>query len=122
MDIKISDKEKICEIQEAFHNEYPFLKIEFFVLSHRTGEGSPRKNTVDKNKTLGDVRSDHSKGKINIQPQMTVAEMEEQFRSIYGLSVRVFRKSGKVWLQTTTTDDWTLMEQNQQGELLSKVF
>jgi hypothetical protein len=33
--------------------------------------------------------------------------------------VQVFRKSGKVWLETTVTDGWTLEEQNLQGEALS---
>jgi hypothetical protein len=34
--------------------------------------------------------------------------------------VQVFRQSGRVWLETTRTDDWTLAEQNKQGEELSK--
>jgi len=50
---------------------------------------------------------------------MTVAEMEERFRDIYGLGVQVFRKSGTIWLETTVTDGWTLEDQNKQGEALS---
>ena len=50
---------------------------------------------------------------------MTVANLENDFDAIYGLAVHVFRKSGKVWLETTVTDNWTLEEQNRQGELLS---
>jgi hypothetical protein len=33
---------------------------------------------------------------------------------------QVYRKSGKIWLETTVTDSWTLEEQNKQGESLSK--
>jgi hypothetical protein len=29
--------------------------------------------------------------------------------------VQVFRKSGKLWIQTTATDQWTLGEQNKNA-------
>ena len=51
-------------------------------------------------------------GTININGLMKVAELESAFFVTFGLAVQVFRKSGKVWLQTTATDDWTLEEQN----------
>ena len=37
--------------------------------------------------------------------------IEEEF----GIHVQVLRKSGRVWLQTTATDDWTLAEQEQEA-------
>jgi hypothetical protein len=52
---------------------------------------------------------------------MTVSNLEQKFRDVYGLSVQVFRRSGKAWLETTFTDGWTLEEQNSQGEDLSKL-
>jgi hypothetical protein len=51
---------------------------------------------------------------------MTVTELESRFNTIYGLSVQLFRKSGRAWLETTVTDGWTLEEQNNEGEALSK--
>jgi hypothetical protein len=36
-----------------------------------------------------------------------------------GLYVQVFRKSGKVWLETTATDNWSLYKQNEEGQELS---
>lgn len=51
-----------------------------------------------------------------ITPDMTVTDLEQSFNTIYGLGVQVFRKSGKIWLETTVTDGWTLEEQNRQGE------
>jgi hypothetical protein len=41
--------------------------------------------------------------------------VENAFEEMYGLSVQVFRKSGNTWLQTTTSDSWTLNEQNQKA-------
>jgi hypothetical protein len=72
-------------------------------------------------KTLGECRTIHDSGTLTITPQMTVANLEQGFADVYGLSVQVFRKSGKVWLETTVTDNWTLEEQNRQGEALSKL-
>lgn len=46
---------------------------------------------------------------------MKVSELESVFTETFGLSVQVFRKLGNVWLQTTTTDNWTLAEQNQKA-------
>ena len=34
----------------------------------------------------------------------------------FGLSAQVFRLSGDVWLETTSTDNWTLEEQNSTGQ------
>jgi hypothetical protein len=41
---------------------------------------------------------------------------------VYGIHVQLFRKSGKVWINTSVTSSWTLEEQNKQGEVLSNAF
>ena len=121
MKITINDNRKISAIQEEFNTEFPYLKIEFFSKPHKQGGASPKKLIKHANKTLGECRTIHSKGHISITPKMTVVELEQRFGDVYGLGVQVFIKSGKVWLETTVTDGWTLEEQNSQGESLSKV-
>jgi hypothetical protein len=74
----------------------------------------------EKSRSLESYRTTNKTGSIVISPQMTVLDLEQHFKMIYGLSAQVFRKSGKVWLETTVTDSWTLEEQNRQGESLSK--
>lgn len=120
MEITINDDRKIFTIQEEFNTVFPYLKLEFFSRTHRPSAGSPKKLIRENNKLLGECRTIHTKGKINITPQMTVSDLEQLFSEIYGLGVQVFRQSGKVWLETTVTDAWTLEEQNRQGEELSK--
>lgn len=119
MKITINDRRKILAIQEDFNTTFPYLKIEFFTKPHKVGGASPKKLMKSSSKTLGECRTIHKKGTLTITPQMTVSELEQNFADIYGLSVQVFRKSGKVWLETTITDGWTLEEQNKQGEELS---
>ncbi|TAL63294.1 MAG: hypothetical protein EPN85_00565 [Bacteroidetes bacterium] len=119
MKIQINDKRKIFAIQEEFGKTFPYLKIEFFAKPHRVGGASSKKIMKHPSKTLGECRTIHSDGIITITSGMTVADLEQNFRDIYGLSVQVFRKSGQAWLETTVTDGWTLEKQNQQGEMLS---
>ena len=75
---------------------------------------------IPNHKTIGECRKIHKNDSIAITPRMKVIELEKIFLDDYGLAVQVFRESGRVWLETTMTDDWTLAEQNQQGEALSR--
>ena len=120
MKIIINDRRKIFAIQSDFNDLFPYLKLEFFVKPHEPGGPSPKKLMKNSSKSLGECRTIHNSGTITITPKMTVADLEQNFRNVYGLSVLVLRKSGKAWLETTITDGWTLEEQNKQGEELSK--
>jgi len=51
-----------------------------------------------------------------ITGEMTVAEFEKMMKDTLKLNVQVFRKSAKIWLQTTSTDHWSLEKQNGKGE------
>ncbi|MES2566881.1 MAG: hypothetical protein V4565_08440 [Bacteroidota bacterium] len=119
MKITINDDRKIFTIQDEFNTLFPYLKLEFFSKHHKPC-GSSAKNLVKQNSvTLGEFRTEHHMGEITIVPEMKVSDLEQNFGNIYGLGVQVFRKSGKLWLETTVTDNWTLAEQNKQGEELS---
>jgi hypothetical protein len=121
MKIKINDRRKIFAIQEEFNTVFPYLKLEFFSKPSKQ-DGTPIKKMIKQaSKTLGECRTIHNKGSIVITPEITVSALEQRFSDVYGLGVLVLRKSGKVWLETTVTDGWTLEEQNLQGEALSKV-
>ncbi|MBI2271658.1 MAG: hypothetical protein HYU69_15045 [Bacteroidetes bacterium] len=121
MKIKISDSRKISAIQKEFNTMFPYLKLEFFSKPHTKGGGSAKKLMKSNSKTIGECRTIHKKGNITIVPQMTVGDLEQHFQDIYGLSLQIFRKSGKSWLETTSTDAWTLQKQNTEGEALSNL-
>lgn len=119
MDMQISDDRKIEEIQEEFSSIFPYLRLRFFAKPNRLNGPSSDK-LVKYSKTLGECRTIHKQGKVTITPFMKVSELEEVFRDIYGLEVQLLRRSGKAWLETSLTESWTLEEQNNQGESLSK--
>lgn len=114
--MKILDNRTIAEIQAEFNIKFPYLKLEFYNQPHEVGEGSRLKSLIDKNKTIKDVRSIHTEGEMSINGHLKVASLEQSFANDYGLNVQVFRKSGGLWLQTTSTDEWTLTDQNRKGE------
>jgi hypothetical protein len=121
MKIKITDNRKIADLQKEFNSSYPYLKIEFFSQPHRAGTPNVKKTIQPASFTVGQCRHIHLDGEIIVEAGMTVKDLEQVFIRQYGLFAQVFRKSGKVWLETTVTDSWTLEEQNRQGEALSHV-
>lgn len=113
MEIHINKTKTINSIQEEFQKHFPYLKIEFYNHAHSQGEGSLKKNTLNSNLTIEAVQKHELSDTIKINGLTKVGDLESTFAKNFGLSVQVFRKSGKLWLQTTTTDNWTLAEQNQ---------
>ena len=111
----ITDKKKLQDIQKEFHQKFPYLKIEFYKGHHEAGQGSPIREQLNPNKTIGAVRKVHAEGDFSVNEELSVAQFEQTFSDLYGLNVQVFRKSGNIWMQTTSTDSWTLGEQNRKG-------
>lgn len=111
----IKDDISLADVQGAFHETFPSLKIEFYGAHHEPGEGSPSTEKLDPTLTVGKVRSKHTEGDLVIRGDMSVRAFEQAVYEQYGLDVQVFRKSGNLWMQTTATDHWTLDEQNRKG-------
>ena len=114
--MNITDNRTLREIQKEFREKYPFLKIEFYEGKHESGKPSHVNKQLDSTITIEAARKVHTEGDLNIQGNMKVSTLEDRFWNDYGLNVQVFRRSGNLWLQTTTTDHWTLSEQNGKGQ------
>lgn len=121
MEITINDQRKIFAVQKEFSEMFPFLKLEFYSKSNKGGGAPSKKPMKHISKSIADCRTIHSSGYLTIQPKMTIGELEQNFRDIYGLSTLVFRKSGNMWIETTENADWTLEKQNIQGRELNQV-
>ena len=115
---KISESIKVSELKRTFNSKFPFLKIEFFKKNHKNLNGSAKKDLILDDFPIIFSVDDLS---ILINEEVTVSELEKQFNDKFNLSLQVFRKSGKSWLETTFTDGWTLKKQNQEGIELSKI-
>lgn len=117
----IQDSKTIEEIQREFNALYPGLKIEFYRFPHAQFKGSLKDNQYTPDLHLFEIREHHNEGEITISPEMTVEQVEGLFEELYGLHVQIFRKSNRIWLQTSKTDSWTLFEQNRKGLRSNKV-
>lgn len=121
MTIKIRSGMKISTLQKQFNSVFPFLKLELFKHRHKAHVGNTKKDKIEPQGTLKHLRKSHSKAAIEVTEYMTVSMLEQLLSSDFGLSAQVFRRSGRLWLETTVTDDWTLKQQNTLGEELSQL-
>jgi hypothetical protein len=117
MIIEITNNKTIEDIQTEFNLEFPYLKIQFFKHSHKVFMGNDTKELLPSNTPIGLLK--HHNGSIEVSEDMTVSDLEKEFKEKLNLNVQVFRKSGKSWLETTVTDAWTLKKQNDEGKELS---
>lgn len=115
MNIELNPNTKIEEIQVEFNKRFPYLKINFFQTKNKPEDEVTPKDMLQSFVFLKDVSGSKLNGSIHINGLMTVKELEIQFRIQYGLHVEVFRKSGKIWLKTSASDQWTLDEQNKEA-------
>jgi hypothetical protein len=109
MYVRLFDGQTIGDIQQAFSQAFPYLKIDFFKNLELNGIRITKKleppftifNSAD---TV-----------IDLEGSRTISDIKKDFLNITGLVTRIFRKSGNVWIETSLTDDWTLSRQNTEG-------
>ncbi len=112
----IKDSKQLKDLQGEFNEKYPYLKIEFYSGAYETGQPTSADRQLNPEKIVGEVRSVHAEGEFGLDGHLKVATVEDNFWKQFGLNVQVFRLSGNLWLQTSTTDQWTLAEQNRKGK------
>jgi hypothetical protein len=117
MKLHIDQESQIRNIQNNFNEVYPFLKIEFFKNAFtKPSQKIEKINSGEKVKLVGRLNGHN---KIDISKQRTIAQLEEDFKALFGLHALVYRKLGKLWIETSLTDDWTLEQQNSEGGFIS---
>lgn len=119
MQLTIRPNKLIRDIQTEFSAMFPFLKLEFFRNKGGRQLDYSVNNIIRHNQKIAEGQAELTDGSITIEPDMTVKQLEKDFRNEFSLAVQVFRRSGNIWLETTMTDEWTLQHQNEHGRELS---
>lgn len=120
MRLHILPNRLISDIQQDFNLEFPFLRLEFF---DRLGSRSENAgHVVPGNRKISDVQPMPMEGVIAITSEMKVNDLVKRLKSEFGLTTKILRKSGNLWMETTMTDQWTLGQQNNHGEEISTVL
>ncbi|MFZ1705065.1 MAG: hypothetical protein WAT79_12020 [Saprospiraceae bacterium] len=114
--MNINNKSTLFQIKTAFHEAFPFLKIEFYRHTHDAKTSSPKTDQIITDEKISDLTGKDVGVDILVVPTMKVEEFESLFYQSTGIGVQVFRNSNGVWLQTSATDSWTLEKQNGKGE------
>lgn len=113
--MRISKERTIAELAQDFHTTFPGLKLRFYKKEHQEHEGSPKGTEHPSHLTLGAINPEVPSGEILLTGDRTVTSFEGELEERFGLHAQVFRRSKNLWLQTTSTDYWSLATQNQRG-------
>ncbi len=111
----ISTEDRFSDVKKRFQGMFPGLKIDFYKKKHESFEGSTSDELYKNNMKISEVANLDKTTDLKIDEDQTVAEVEKMFEDKMGLHVQIFRRSNDLWLQTTTTDEWTLKTQNRKG-------
>jgi len=117
MEIRLKMPLSVYELQEEFHKEFNFLKVEFYALPPVRKQRNKTFNK-DKDEATANV-TPVREIELNISPNSTVAETKQYLMDKLGIKALIFRKSGSLWIETSLSDSWTLQKQNEVGEELS---
>ncbi|MDX2135302.1 MAG: hypothetical protein SFV52_10955 [Saprospiraceae bacterium] len=116
MKIELTVDKTIQDVQQAFHEVFPYLRLMFFKKKHEAYEGNAAKDMIeDTSVKLGSLEKKPHSGVLYLEANMPTWQVERLFEEEFGLHVQVFRKSKNLWLQTSRTDDLTLEMQNAKG-------
>jgi len=120
MKLHIQKDGLLTDIQKQFSGHFPYLKIDFYRFPHLDQKLSPKNERLDKYTSVSQLVKWNDDKLVEIDDQMTISQFESAMEQI-GLFTQVFRKSGRVWIETSYTDDWSLEKQNEEGKMLSSV-
>src|ERR1700688_4277767 len=118
MELKIGEGSLIKNVQIEFNAVYFYLKINFFILAVHF-QNIFKIEKINYQKPVRVQERFNKSGIINIDNKRTVVQLEYDFETTFGLSIKLFRKSGNSWIETTLTENWTLEKQNEEGEFMS---
>jgi hypothetical protein len=109
--MKITKQTTLKEIKTQFASKFDGLKLEFFKKKHADNAGSPKKDMLDLSLTVTAINPNAVEGEMVWSKDMTSTELEQIFESKFGLHAQVFRLTGRSWIETTSTDSYTLEKQ-----------
>ena len=116
MVIAINNNTTLKELENAFHKSFPCLKLEFFSKPSNKGKMHTEKTSLNPNAKIGDFCHVEQNTELSISPWQSVKEIEEKFNQLLRLNVQIFRNENGCWIETSSTDKFTLRQQESFSE------
>ncbi len=110
-ELKIKKEIELSKIKEWFSTSFPNLKIEVFKEKHKDFKGNEAASLIKEDNIVVSLKDQTTESSFSLFEDYSTALVEHMFLAKLNINAQVYRKSGRVWLQTTTTDNWTLKEQ-----------
>lgn len=114
MTMKITAKTTLSDIAGAFAQAFPYLKLAFFMRQ--------RGKWVEAEQNAAPLSTSASEILLNLDPERTVKDLLSELQSLLQLEVMILRRSGRLYIETSVTEDWTLQRQNDEGAELSQTY
>ena len=114
MKIVINNHRKIFAIQAEFSKLFPALKLGFYAKPNNPKAAPSDKLILHSNHTLQDCRAVSKQGIMEMLPTMSITDLKNNFRDIFGLSVDIFQKAGQAADAITGSAFRNLAEVNKQ--------
>ena len=111
----INRNKSIGELRKEFSEIFQGLKLEFYNHDHKAYATSSPDDMISADQRLDELLDFSDDKEYVINEDISVAQLESDFKEIFNLNIQVFRKSKDLWLQTSATDDWSLAKQNSKG-------
>ena len=119
MNILLDKWRKVEDVQAEFNGAYPYLKLCF--VNKGQSQNALAKAAVGASLTFGDLNANIIPYKMEVSDQMAVNELEKIMSAYINIPVKILRKSGNVWLETSITGNWSLAQQNEHAREISSL-
>ena len=119
MNINIQKGMTIDAIKRQFSLLFPYLKLEFFLRQTVPGHSPAELRIAPGNALVEHIQPRVCPGVLYIDDTTTAGAMEMELANRFLLNAQVFRRSGNVWLETSATDGWALVQHNQHAQKIS---
>jgi hypothetical protein len=102
--LSIDDQIKVDAIQDTFNECFPYLKIELF----KNLKDFKNDIAVEGSYLLGDVRSIHDRGILELKSWFSAEDVQQLFKKRYGMLVKVYRNENNKWVLLKNNDSLRL--------------
>jgi len=99
---------------------FPYLKLEFFRSKGDKTINNGKNQPLNPDVTLAQLSKTNDIKPTVITGDLNVMDLERTFLDQFNIHVKVMRRSGKSWLETSLTNEWSLDLQNSQGKETSR--